>query len=110
MYLVDQTCPLLLALALIQFDQLLDRRRILRLFVSLSEGDQPRKTQRIAWLCPDFPRRMGRRARDLVGQHFTDELRLAPHTRPHQRGDPGRSVVDFQSPRALPDTSPLLIA
>ncbi len=31
------------ALALVQFDQFLDRRRILRLLVSLPEGDQPRK-------------------------------------------------------------------
>jgi hypothetical protein len=46
------------ALALVEFDQFLDRRRILRLLVTLPEGDQPRKAQRIPRLISDFARRM----------------------------------------------------
>jgi hypothetical protein len=38
------------ALTLVQFDQFLDRRRILRILVSLSERDEPRKAQRVARL------------------------------------------------------------
>src|ERR1700730_4048713 len=62
-----------LALTLVQFDQLPDGRRILRLFTPLSEGAQPGKAQRVARFCPDFSRRMVGRARDLVGQHFQDQ-------------------------------------
>src|SRR5438270_10074549 len=104
------SCRLLPALALVQFDQLLDGRRILRLLVSLPEGNQPRKAQRIARLRPDFARRMDRRARDLVGQHFDHKLRLDPHARLDERGDASWPVIDFQSPGALPDTAPLVIA
>ncbi len=108
--MTDPLYPLLLALALVQFDQFLDRRCILRLLVCLLKCYQARKAQRIAWLCSDFPRRMGGRARDLVGQYLDDDLRLNPHARLDQRGDAGRRVIDFQPLGALPDTAPLFIA
>jgi hypothetical protein len=107
--MTDPSYPLPLALALVQFDQFLNGRCILRLFVSLPERDQPRKAQRIAWLCSRFSRGMGGRARDLVGQYLDDELLLDPHARLDQRGDAGWPVIDFQFPGALPDTAPLLI-
>src|SRR5438067_13201059 len=62
-----------LPLNVVQFDQLLDRCRILRLLVSFPEGDQPRKAQRITRLSPNFACGMSRRARDLVGQYLKDE-------------------------------------
>src|SRR2546429_7381267 len=46
----------MLPLTVVQFDQLLDRGGILRLFVSFPEGDQPWKAQSITRLTPDFPR------------------------------------------------------
>src|SRR5258708_31421067 len=61
------------ALALVQFDQFLDRRRILLLLVSLSERDQPPKAQRIPWVCPDFASGMSGRARGLIGQHHAEQ-------------------------------------
>jgi hypothetical protein len=91
----------LLALALIQFDQLLNGGGILRLLVCLPEGEQPWEAQRITRLVSDFSCRVGGRARDLVGQDLDDELRFDPHAGLDQRGDAGRLVIDLQSPGAL---------
>ena len=106
----DKSNRLFPALALVQFDQLLDRGGILWLFVSLPEGDQSWKAQRVTRLGPDFACRMGRRTRDLIGQHFEDQLRLDPHARLNERGDAGGPVIDFQPSGTLADTAPLLIA
>src|SRR6266851_1446710 len=106
----ESNSSLSLPLIVVQFDQLLDRCRILWLLVSFPEGDQPRKAQRITRLSPDFARGMSRRARDLVGQYLKDELRLDPYARFNERGDAGRPVIDFQPFGALADASPLLIA
>src|SRR5260370_38913273 len=95
------------ALALVQFNQFLDRRRVLRLLVCLPEGDQPRKAQRITRLVSDFSRRMGGRARDLIGQHLQDQLRLDPHTRLDQRGDTSGTGIDFQPLGALAEYAAL---
>ena len=56
----ESNSSLSLPLTVVQFDQLLDRGGILRLFVSFPEGDQPWKAQSITRLTPDFPRRVHR--------------------------------------------------
>src|SRR5438132_12185043 len=89
--------PLFPALALVQFDQFLDRGGILWLLISFPEGDQPWKAQRIARLIPDFCCRMDGRARDLVGQPLQDQLRFDPHARLAERGDTSGPVLDFHA-------------
>ena len=62
-----------------------------------TKRDQPRKAQRVAWLCSDFARCVGWRPRDLVGHHFDE------------RGNAGELLIDFQRSCASLDIAPLLI-